>query len=240
MSKQKNRGKEAKDDIHFNTQNKALLKNAVEDMHYLLTRGYSEKNALHTVGTRYKLTQRQLKALQGMAASEDHITICQQKSISVNDLKGKELTVDGFNIIILLESLLSQAFLFKGLDGCYRDLSEVHGTYKMVNQTPLAISCIADFCTKYEISKMLWIFDKPVSNSGRIKQQIETFAEEKGLDWKVMLENNADETIIRKGNIVVSSDAYVIANAINWFNLITFLVETEKIPATTFDITHDA
>ena len=109
-----------------------------------------------------------------------------------------------------------------------------------MNQTPLAISCIADFCTKYEIGKMLWIFDKPVSNSGRIKQQIETFAEEKGLDWKVMLENNADETIIRKGNIVVSSDAYVIANAINWFNLITFLVETEKIPATTFDITHDA
>ncbi|MCY0977873.1 hypothetical protein PGH12_16025 [Chryseobacterium wangxinyae] len=31
--------------------------------------------------------------------------------------------------MILLESLLSEAYIFQGLDGCFQDLSGVYGTW---------------------------------------------------------------------------------------------------------------
>ncbi|MCY0967521.1 DUF5616 domain-containing protein [Chryseobacterium wangxinyae] len=52
------------------------------------------------------------------------------KQLEISDLKNKTIHNDGFNILILLESLLSEAYIFQGLDGCFRDLSGVYGTWK--------------------------------------------------------------------------------------------------------------
>lgn len=235
MSKQNNRGKEAKDDVLFDVPAKTIFKEALRDLHYLLTRNYSEKNALQAVGTRYKLTQRQLRAIQSMAASEEQLVIVKSKAVSIETLVNADLVFDGFNVLILLESLFSNAYLFKGLDGCYRDLSSVHGTYKKVSQTTLALDCVADFYKKHKIGSIVWIFDKPVSNSGRIKKMIEELADKENLNWSVFLENNADQAIIDRQKITVSSDAYIIRNCAHWFNFIGYLIEEEKIPATVFN-----
>ncbi|ESU24865.1 hypothetical protein FEDK69T_04180 [Flavobacterium enshiense DK69] len=236
MGKQSNRGKEAKDDVLFGSQARLIFKEALWDLHYLLSRNYSEKNALQTVGTRYKLTQRQIRAIQSMAASEEQLTVVKSKAVSIENLKGKDLVLDGFNVLILLESLFSNAYLFKGLDGCYRDLSSVHGTYKKVSQTSQALDCVAGFYKKHEIGNIIWIFDKPVSNSGRIKKMIEELAVKENLNWCVILENNADQSIIDLQKITVSSDAFIIRNCSQWFNFIGHLIEDEKIPATVFEV----
>ncbi|ESU29010.1 hypothetical protein FLJC2902T_10440 [Flavobacterium limnosediminis JC2902] len=236
MSKQTNRGKEAKDDISFGTEARLTFKEALSDLHYLLSRNYSEKNALQAVGTRYKLTQRQLRAIQSMAASEEQLTVVKSKAVTIDRLMGADLVFDGFNVLILLETLFSNAYLFKGLDGCYRDLSSVHGTYKRVSQTTLALDCVASFYKRHKIGNIIWIFDKPVSNSGRIKKMIEELSHKENLNWSVILENNADQAIIDQQKITVSSDAYIIRNCSHWFNFIGYLIEQEKIPATVFSV----
>lgn len=234
MSKQSNRGKEAKDDTLFGTGARQIFREAISDLHYLLSRNYSEKNALQAVGTRYKLTQRQIRAAQSMAASEEQLNVVKSKEVTIDGLTGGDLVFDGFNVLILLESLFSNAYLFKGLDGCYRDLSGVHGTYKKVSQTTQALDCVAGFYKKHKIGSIVWIFDKPVSNSGRIKKMIEELADRENLNWSVILENNADKAIIDRQKITVSSDAYIIRNCAHWFNFIGYLIEQEKIPATVF------
>lgn len=236
MSKQSNRGKEAKDDILFGKQAQLIFKEALSDLHYLLSRNYSDKNSLQVVGTRYKLTQRQLRAIQSMAASEEQLTVVKNKAVGIESLIGQDLVFDGFNVLILLESLFSNAYLFKGMDGCYRDLSSVHGTYKKVSQTTMALDCVAEFCKKHRVGSVLWIFDKPVSNSGRIKKMIEELAANENLNWNVVLENNADQSIIDRQKITVSSDAFIIRNCSQWFNFIGYLIDEEKIPATVFAV----
>lgn len=236
MGKQTNRGKEANDDQLFGKPVQPVFTEALRDLHYLLSRNYSEKNAVQVVGTRYRLTQRQNRALQCMGASQEQLDIVKEKELTVNNLAGEELVFDGFNVLILLESLFSQAYLFKGLDGCYRDLSSVHGTYKKVSQTTLALDCVARFYKEYNIKSILWIFDKPVSNSGRIKKMIEEFAASESMYWKVVLENNADEAIINCGKITVTSDAYILRNCNQWFNCIGFLLAKEKMPVTIFEV----
>lgn len=225
MADLKNRGKEASDDILFGTEKIQLkLKEAVTDLSYFLSRGYGEKATLALVGNRYRLNSRQQQAVRGMSASQSQIEDRQSKEIQSSDLKGKEIAIDGFNALILLESILSNAYVFKGQDGFIRDLSSVHGTYKRVKQTSQAIEMIADFYKKENIKIIYWFFDKPVSNSGRLKKMIEEIALENQYDWKVELVYNPDKVIAESNWIAVTSDAWILDNVAINFNLMNYIL----------------
>lgn len=227
----RNRGKNTGDDTLFGSEKQiSKLKLAVEDMRYLLTRQYPEKAASDLVGNRYRLKTRQIQALRGASASDSQLYSRQSKHVETLDLKGKTIYLDGFNVLILLESLLSEAYIFEGLDGCFRDLSGVHGTYKRVNQTLIAVELIAAFYQKNQIQKLVWVFDKPVYNSGRIKQIILEFAEQQQLNWEADLQFNPDKFLAESSEIIISSDAWILDHCKEWFNLIGYLIREEKLP----------
>lgn len=226
----RNRGKNTGDDTLFSSQKQIdKLKLAVQDMRYLLSRNYAEKASSELVGNHYRLKARQIQAFRGASASENQIQIRKNKELQISDLKNKTIYLDGFNVLILLESLLSDAYIFEGVDGCFRDLSGVHGTYKRVNQTQKAIELVASFFEKCKLEKLVWIFDKPVSNSGRIKEMILDFAEENDLNWSLELEFNPDKFLVENTEIMVSSDAWILDFCKNWFNLVKYLINEEKL-----------
>ncbi|CAD0004262.1 DUF434 domain-containing protein [Flavobacterium salmonis] len=234
MTNLKNRGKEASDDTLFGTlKMQQKLKEAVTDMHYFLSRDYGEKATLVLVGNRYRLNSRQQQAVRGISASQNQIEDRKSKEIQSQDLEGKEIVIDGFNVLILLESILSKAYVFRGLDGYIRDLSSVYGTYRKVNQTSQAIDIIIDFFRNEKVKTAHWLFDKPVSNSGKLKQIIEEVALQNGLDWKVELVNNPDKVMAESNQIAVTSDAWILDHAVANFNLmkhvLTHLDITETI-----------
>lgn len=226
----RNRGKNTGDDSLFGSDKQiGKLKLGVQDMQYLLTRGYAEKAASELVGNRYRLKTRQIQALRGAAASDMQIHDRKLKQLEASDLRGKIIYLDGFNVLILLESLLSEAYIFEGLDGCFRDLSGVHGTYKRVNQTQRVVEMVAGFFNKNEIQKLVWVFDQPVSNSGRIKQLILGFALSNQLNWDAELQYNPDKSLAENSEIIISSDAWILDHCKEWFNLIGYLIEEEKL-----------
>lgn len=226
----RNRGKNTGDNTLFESGKQIeKLKSALQDMQYLLSRNYAEKASSELVGNHYRLKTRQIQALRGASASGIQMQNRKSKELKILDLIDRTVYLDGFNVLILLESLLSEAYIFKGLDGCFRDLSGVHGTYKRVNQTQKAIELIAVFFQKYQVEKLIWIFDKPVSNSGRIKQIILDFAGEKNLSWEVELQFNPDKFLAENAEIVVSSDAWILDHCKNWFNLVGYLIKEENL-----------
>ena len=226
----RNRGKNTGDDALFGPEKQIeKLKSALQDMQYLLSRNYAEKASSDLVGNRYRLKTRQIQALRGASASENQIRNRKNKELGISDLKNKIIFLDGFNVLILLESLLSDAYVFEGTDGCLRDLSGVHGTYKRVNQTQTAIELVGSFFRKSQAEKLIWIFDKPVSNSGRIKEIILNFATENNFNWNIELEFNPDKFLAENAEIVISSDAWILDYCKNWFNLIGFLITEENL-----------
>jgi hypothetical protein len=226
----RNRGKNTGDDSLFGSEKQIeKLKLAVQDMQYLLSKNYAEKASSDLVGNHYRLKTRQIQVIRGASASENQIQNRKSKQLEISDVKNKTIYLDGFNVLILLESLLSEAYIFEGVDGCFRDLSGVHGTYKRVNQTQDSIELVATFFKKSKAEKLVWIFDKPVSNSGRIKQIILDFAKENDLNWKVELEFNPDKFLVENKEIIVSSDAWILDHCKNWFNLIGYLIYEEKL-----------
>ncbi|WP_185206806.1 DUF434 domain-containing protein [Chryseobacterium sp. C3] len=228
----RNRGKNTGDDTLFGSAKQLeKMKLAVQDMQYLLSRNYAEKASSELVGNHYRLKTRQIQAVRGASTSETQLQNRKSKQLEISELKTKTIYLDGFNVLILLESLLSGAYIFEGTDGCFRDLSGVFGTYKRVNQTQKAIELVASFLHKSHAEKLIWIFDKPVSNSGRIKQMIMDFAIENNLNWNVELEFNPDKFLAENAEIVISSDAWILDHCKSWFNLIGYLIQEENLSA---------
>lgn len=205
------------------------MREALVDINYLLTRGYTAASALKTVLTKYSLHRRQLLALQGMGCAKHEIVARNQKEKPQAALANTILYLDGFNVLILLESYLSGAFVFKGVDGCYRDISSVHGTYKRVQQTDEALLMVGNACEKLGVKQVVWVFDKPVSNSGKIKTRCHEIAAQHQFNWEVILDDSPDKFLAQLPDIVCSSDAKILNQCTQWFNLGAYLIQSHKI-----------
>lgn len=183
------------------------------------------------VGNRYRLNSRQRHALRRMSASDECIKLRQAKTCSTDDLLQGDIEIDGFNLLILLENALSGAYLFKCRDGTYRDISSVHGSYKRVAKTEAAIMLVGEALSRLQPKTVRWYFDRPVSNSGRLKDWLLQISQEQGWDWEVNLVFSPDKKLVHSGAIVISSDALVLDKTSQWFNFAAHLIEKKQLAA---------
>lgn len=222
----RSRGKSSEDDVLFgNAQQQDKIREALQDMYYLLSRNYPVKASLAITGNRYRLKTRQIMALQGMACSAQDIALRQQKAILPYQIEGKTIYLDGFNILIVLETLLSGGYVFKGLDGCYRDISSIHGTYKRVQQTEKVLTLAGNALQELNATNVVWVFDRPVSNSGKMKALCYETAVQYGYKWDAILDNAPDKFLAKNNRLVSSSDAWVLNECSQWFNLTGYIVQ---------------
>ena len=222
----RNRGKTDEDDALFcNNTQLIKLKQALQDLNYLLTRGYTMKSSLALAAGRYKLRTRQLTALQGMACAESDALIRGQKLMDKDSISGKDIFLDGFNVLIVLESFFSGAYVFKGQDNCYRDISSVHGTYKRVKQTEQVLLSVGNLFDTLGAGNITWVFDKPVSNSGKMKTMCYEVAAANNFKWDAILDNAPDKYLATCNGIICSSDAWILNECVQWFNLTAHIIE---------------
>ena len=225
MTTTRNRGKHSNDDQLFSAKWHSIFEEAVDDLSYLFSRGYAENSALQIVGNRYRLNKRQRNAISRISCGEQAILGRAKSECRAVDLEGETVEIDGFNLLILLESALSGAYIFKGRDGLFRDISSVHGSYKRVVKTAEAISLIGTVLNACKIKSAKWYLDQPVSNSGRLKTRLMEFNEMEKFNWEVELVFDPDKVLAQSNNIVISSDGWILDHAERWFNLGAVLVE---------------
>ncbi len=227
---QKNRGKHPNDDKLFGKKWSLNFKEAVKDLSFLLTRGYGSKSATELVGNRYRLNSRQQKALTRMSAATQNLQIRKDKEQTATQLTDQTVLIDGFNLLILLESILSDAFIFKSQDGNYRDLASVHGSYRRVSQTEEAIILAGNVLKGLGVKKVIWYFDSPVSNSGRMKSMLLDLSTQHDFEWEVHLSNNPDMELVKSPHIAITSDAWILDECAQWFNFGAYLIEHHLQP----------
>ncbi|BDD05843.1 DUF434 domain-containing protein [Aureibacter tunicatorum] len=217
---QKHRGANPKDYKIFTPKIFLKLRQALVDLSYLVGKGYSSKASIKLIGDRFRFSERQRQALSHSACGEVQLLDRHQKHVSSEQLKGQTLAIDGYNQLITLEAALSKAPIFIGFDGCYRDIANVHSTYRKVEETVLALEIFARELEKLEPKRVLWVFDQPVSNSGRLRKFIQELAAEKGWQWEVILEMNPDKYLVDHEEMIsISSDSWVLDGAKRWHNL---------------------
>ena len=222
----RNRGKLSNDDKIFSSKWHPIFSDAVDDLCFLLTRGYGVNASLQVVGNRYRLNKRQRNAISRIACSREEMKNRQQKENIASDLENEIIEIDGFNLLILMESLLSGAYVFKGRDGLYRDISSVHGSYKRVTKTEEAILIIGKAIKSLNVKSAQWYFDQPVSNSGRLKTKLYEISTEYGFNWEIELVFDPDKVLAESNHIVISSDGWILDQTRRWFNLGAYIIRS--------------
>jgi hypothetical protein len=225
----RHRGAHPSDARLFAAESLPVLRAATADFAWLLTRGYAPVAALKLVGDRYQLRARQREALARAACSDDNARARQAACLPLAAIAGDDVVIDGFNLLITLESALSGGVVVRCRDGCLRDLAGIHGTYRSVAETLTAIRLVGEALCAYQPRCVEWLLDRPVSNSGRLAQRIRAEAAIAGWPWTVNVVVNPDAVMMTAGRILVTSDSVVLDHAVRWVNLSAGIV-AQRVP----------
>ena len=133
-------------------------------------------------------------------------------------MTGETVHIDGFNEIITLEVALSGSPVFRCMDGTFRDLAGLRGTYRLIDKTDIALRAVFDALGKIRAGRAVFWLDAPVSNSGRLKERIAEIAEEKWFEVDVEVTGNVDRELCSRSN-VISSDSVILGRCLSWLNL---------------------
>lgn len=212
------------------------LRTAVEDLAWLLSRGYALPSSLKLVGDRYALNARQRTAVSRCCCSDEDLARRQEHQVSESDLKGQELWIDGYNVLTSLEAALAGGVILQGRDGCYRDMASMHGSYRKVAETLPAIQILGELLEEWQISNSRWLLDKPVSNSGRLKAILREAAEQHGWNWQIELVADPDPILAECGQIVATADSEILNRADRWFNLAKLAIDSRVDDAWIVDL----
>lgn len=220
------RGYVPEDERDFSDKAVPLLQKALSDICELLNRGYDVKPASTFVGNHYQLSERQRLALARAASSDENIALRQSKLIPAPDGK---VSVDGLNLIITLETALSDTTLYRCTDGTIRDLAAMRGTYRIIDHTHTAVKLIFDKLTAIGAQSVVFYLDAPVSNTGRLKTLILETSAGYPLNTGCELVPNAD-CILKTLSNIVTADAIILNECISWLNMGAQIID-EKIPS---------
>jgi hypothetical protein len=199
------------------------LRAAVADLTWLLDRGYAAPSSLKLVGDRYQLVARQRTAAMRATCSHSQREGRRRRELPLDLAAGQALVIDGYNLLTTIESALAGGVILAALDGTYRDLASMHGSYRKVEETAPALDLIGRILATRQIS-CRWLLDSPVSNSGRLRSLLLKVAATAGWDWQVEVVRNPDAVLRATTETIASADGAVLDHCGRWVNLARAIV----------------
>jgi len=227
--RQTHRGLAPEDERLFAPRQLPALRAAAADLCWLLDRGYAARSAVELVGNRHNLTSRQRMTVSRHACSQADVQHRQKLCVEFGRLRGRELWLDGYNVLTILESALAGGIVLLCRDGCCRDIAGIHRRYRKLAETQPALRLIGETAAALGVSCCRWWLDQPVSNSGRLKTLIREAAADAGWNMEVELTFSPDHVLSHTAEIIATSDGIVLDRCQRWVNL-TRLIITERLP----------
>ncbi|MBN2481200.1 MAG: DUF434 domain-containing protein [Bacteroidales bacterium] len=184
---------------------------ACRDYFYLIDRNYPERGTLKLIGDRYRLSGDQRTVLYRGISSRERSG--RRSKLLVNDIREKNLMIDGYNVLFSLLNYRLGRIMFIGTDNILRDAGALHG--KIRNEV-LFRECV-----------MLWIrylrdhmpesievyLDAPVSHSEKHAQMIRDMMVQHQMKGNCHVVRSADWALKRfQAGIIATSDTVIIDN----------------------------
>jgi hypothetical protein len=196
-------------------QNSEKLRNATLDLKFLLNRNYNKKSALDFIGNHYLLDKKERNYLLRTVFSSEKAEGRKSKIIPLSKIKGKTLLIDGFNVLITVESICdAESSIVKCEDGVLRDINAVFGKYKCKKKTEDALNSIISLVKIYKPIKLQFFYDSQVSKSGELAKLTQDIMKEQEVEGSAETAHNVDYQLINLSKeingVVASSDSVIM------------------------------
>ena len=236
--RRKHRGPHPEDARLFAPDFHSRLSLAVDDLCWLLSRGYAHDSSLKIVGDRYGLVARQRVAAARCSCAAAEAQRRRSHEVHAQALHNQPLILDGYNVLTTIEAALSGGAIFAARDGAYRDMASMHGTYRKVAETLPALQLLGDELARLNVAECLLYLDRPVSNSGRLKSLIENLAARENWPWRVELVMNPDAPLAQTSEIVATADSVILDRCRAWYNLARAIIDRQVPQAWIIDLSN--
>jgi len=191
--------------------------NAIQDLVYLLERNYPKNSSITLVGNRYRLTADERMILyRGVFKTSEAARRRSKILVPSSSVPGK-LVIDGYNVLITLESYLLGKTVFRSMDGFVRDISGIYGNYRFTETAKRSIELLADYVRNLFLmieeksGELVVYLDAPVSKSGELAVYMRNCFKEQGITSQVEVLAGPDVRLIEEGqsSVVATSDTVI-------------------------------
>jgi hypothetical protein len=134
----------------------------------------------------------------------------QKKKISPHQIRGYDLVIDGYNVLITIEAGLSAGPLILGDDGFIRDISGLSGNFQKTEMTVQALEHLLNFLKRVKPRQTLFLFDSPISRSGELALEVRGRMERGNLPGDAMAIRVPEKILIGFPGTVATSDTAII------------------------------
>lgn len=185
------------------------LKKAATDIRYLLDKGYPPKSAVGFVCDHYRLDGDSRHILSRTVIAGPICEKRRQKFLPCDKIRGEDIIIDGYNIIIGVEAILEKKAILCD-DGVVRDIKGVSRNFRTSGNTHKAIELILLFLKEKSPSQVYFIFDSQISRSGVLAKMLCENIVGSGLKGNANTSRHVDHDLKVSHNIVASSDGVII------------------------------
>lgn len=214
-------------------QNSLKLQNATSDLKFLLNRDYQKRMALDFVGNHYLLNKDERNLLQRTVFSQEKSQDRKSKLVPLCKIKGKTLLIDGYNILITIETIfLSEESVVTCDDGVLRDINAVFGKYRFKDNTENVINSIIALIKIYQPQMVRFFYDSQVSYSGELSKLTEQILNTQELSGSAETSPNVDYQLIKLSHdtdgVVATSDGVIIDKVHHVLDIPCFMLKIKK------------
>ncbi|MBN2250851.1 MAG: DUF434 domain-containing protein [Candidatus Altiarchaeota archaeon] len=189
------------------------LDHAVSDMKYLLDRGYRKATVLNLILNRYGLSAEHRNFLSRYVYSAEEIRVHRSRLVPIENIRGRSIVADGYNVLITAETILSGGVIVEGMDGLIRDAAGIHSRHRFTEETREAVREILGILVKHKPAEVLFILDARMSRSGELADYVRTQLSCHDLSGDAVTRKSADHEIKKLKRLTLTSDSAIIRKA---------------------------
>ncbi len=189
-----------------------ILLSAARELAALAYRGYPEKPSFSLISAKYSLSDKELFALRKIVRWPEEATTNSLKRIPPEFAFGKEIRVDGYNVLGTIQAFIKGEPVFLSNDGFVRDITSAYRSFHQRKIADKAIGLLITELEKIRPREVLVLFDQPISRSGELSARVRNFLASTKIKGDAKTEKSVD-TEVSRGEIAASSDVAVIRKA---------------------------
>jgi hypothetical protein len=188
------------------------LADPILDLRYLLERGYPRESAVNFVSNHYRLPLHERHLLSRCVFSKRESSEHMRKKVRIEHLRGRTLGVDGYNVLITAENVISGKTVIKCDDGFIRDLSATFGKYRMSAATKRGLREVLGIIRRSGAREVFILFDRQVSRSGDLALMTEKMMRKFSVPGHAMTAGAVD-FLLKEFQVVATSDSAIIKSS---------------------------
>lgn len=208
---------------------KSTFLEAAEDLRYLLGKDYPRLGALTFVGNRYQLPKEEREILgRGVYPGQEGLAR-KNRLKGPGEIKGRAVAVDGYNVIITIESALVGRDLIECDDGLIRDAAWVSNSFRPSDVTEEALDLILDYLFERGALSILFYLYSPMGMSGELAAHIRALITGRGMMGRAEAVPMPAAELKRIPGIIASSNSVIIDRVSEPLDLAGRIIR-EKMP----------